>query len=660
MTSMKTRLLTATIIAGGLAGIAQAQVALPAATLRGAGATAPAPVLVTNLNCIGQPGAPSGNPAATFNQYGTNSGSLTFITAGNYAPTTPGPTNPVLNCASQEIQPAFEGKYIGTGSGTGRAFWRAFANQLTSTTNLNPFGETWSNVQFAFSDAPVSTGDLSTYASTANNSTNAAGPAIQVPFFVFPVALAYNARYGIKNTGGGPLDLTFNLKYPITVTLGGVPTVIGGLRLSREAYCKIFNGEITNFNDPVIRALNAKSNTTTSPLYTIIDSNGDDSQSRWNSEGVPIRLVGRIDNSGTTDNFTRHLAAVCNGLGFTNKYLTAAEALPYDRTSTGQPIMSTFRTDTAYTNTGSNSTRPVAGTAQTISGVFWNKNTDTLQTATFGAEAPGKFIVADGSDGVEEAVRVEGATLVTSTIDNSIQLNGKLGYISSDWVAGATGRILHSAQLPEGNSGTVYKMPRPADASKAVGSLLPPQTIATSGAYNVTDARPGSGDNGFTTLNRANPRDWLFALYPTSGATLADPAKGYPITGVSSLLTYTCFSTQAKQLAMGQAIGVMLGKVTKKADATSLSPNTFKGTGATSLGIDTQLNLTIVPAAWQTAITETFLKKSTQSSGGGTLGDRNLWIQSYAPAKAADFDGTNLGSNKEVLANPACTAGKGA
>jgi phosphate transport system substrate-binding protein len=60
------------------------------------------------------------------------------------------------------------------------------------------------------------------------------------------------------------------------------------LRLAREAYTKIFSGQITRWNDPTI----AKAN----PGVTLPDT--------------PITVVRRADSSGTTFVFTQHLSAV--------------------------------------------------------------------------------------------------------------------------------------------------------------------------------------------------------------------------------------------------------------------------------------------------------------------------------------------------------------
>ncbi|NWP47880.1 hypothetical protein GY986_25895, partial [Escherichia coli] len=73
-----------------------------------------------------------------------------------------------------------------------------------------------------------------------------------------------------------------------------------------------------------------------------------DAVARWNADGVPVRLVGRLDRSGTTDIFTRALAAQCGSVASGNNYATNAETLPYNRTVTAtiRPVFDSVRSDT--------------------------------------------------------------------------------------------------------------------------------------------------------------------------------------------------------------------------------------------------------------------------------------------------------------------------
>lgn len=77
----------------------------------------------------------------------------------------------------------------------------------------------------------------------------------------------------------GPIAVTYNLNSVSSLNLDG-PTL-----------AKIFNGSITQWNNPAIQALNRD--------FTL--------------PGERIHVVFRSDESGTTDNFQRYLQAASNG-----------------------------------------------------------------------------------------------------------------------------------------------------------------------------------------------------------------------------------------------------------------------------------------------------------------------------------------------------------
>jgi hypothetical protein len=448
------------------------------------------------------------------------------------------------------------------------------------------------------------------------------------------VAIVYNPVYG-KNLSS--VDMKLNVKTPVSLKLAnGTPVVSGGLRLTRNLYCKIFNGEIVNWNDPAFTPINSKT--------TLRDTLHDD-LTRWNQEGAPVRLVGRLDKSGTTDVFTRHLAAICSGVSTNNWYTQNAETLPYN--SSSGVDLHTIRSDTGYQPGGPTP----AGTHNLVSGDYFDGtaiqhvNGPTSTPTQAGAGSPvngvGLYLLGDGGGKVRDAILLP----PDFTAASGYKLNGKVGYIGGDFVINSASvshspveKGLFAAQLQVGvtpATGTVTKfaMPTAALATAAFGTgttlLLPPQSTST-GAYNSTDARQvhlvpsGTGD-----ADRANPVAWTDVLYVTiNGNNLAAPLAGYPITGTTQYYGYTCYATPANRYAIEEFLGLNFGKVTKTSTNTAFAPNTFKGPGATSLGIVPQSNIGLVPPSWQTALTETFLKKSTQSSGGGTLGSRNLWIQS--------------------------------
>ncbi len=635
MKTLKAHLLAATVVAAGIAGTAQAQFAYPAADLRGAGASSIQNVLVQSLNCIGNPGDHSAGNTDRLNLLGTNNGTTSAVAEGAFVQTRPTKASPDYNCDRQEIQPNFEGHYIATGSGTGRIWWRTFTSPLDgSTGRINPFGN-WTNIQFAFSDAPASGSDLTAYNAGANNSTNRAGAAIQVPLYVLPVSVAYNPVYGVKRAGRNKTqELRFAVN-PKFVTKDADGNATGGLRLSQNLYCRIFNGYVTNFNDRVFNSTGTRN--------TLMDAN--DVVSRWRQTGVPIRLVGRLDNSGTTDIFTRHLAAACSGQAgvAVNKFAKNSEALPFDRNSAID--LRSFRSDTRYFT---NTTGDLAGTVQSLSGAVFVRaasgNPARIDT-TQGQERAGLFLVADGSSGVRDAINFQAQP---GNQSGSVALNGKLGYIGADFVRPSTDAQLFSAALQIGGSGSQYAVPTAASATAAFGGFLPPQTTAANGAYSPADSRTGPGRDGTGTvpIDRSNPLHWISVLYATPSNSLANPRLGYPITGTTNFLGYTCYATTATRLSVNLFLTAYMGSLTKNSANGNVSAGLFTSTNATNPGLLAQLNIAPLPQSWRTAITDTFLRKSSNAA----LGNRNLWISSLLPTKNAN----------QAKANPNCTTGRGA
>jgi ABC-type phosphate transport system substrate-binding protein len=618
MKNYKSLLLAAVAASSMLCSAAYAQAVINTpmigAELKGAGATAVESVVVEAFNCISGPTndqdlGRGGNANATPTPQPS---SFATIPSGNFVPTTPNTANPILNCATNGVQPNFVAKYVATGSGFGREIWRNFSNRFRQTTanptgvvgasNQNPFVELsgqpeWTNVQFAFSEGPISASDLATYNTNANSATNKAGAAIQIPFYVVPVAFSYAAQYGVT-AGGVPL----NFQAPV-----------GGIKMNQAQYCGVVNGTITNFK--------TLSNTLRDPA---------DDLARWNADGVPIRLVGRLDSSGTTDIFTRHLAAVCTATPG-NKFTGPAATLPI----------------------------AAQGTARYINGVL-----------TTGTEATGLFALSTGNSGVRDAVAA--APNVPTANGNGTLLNGKLGYNSGDFVVPANGAILQAAQLTQVGSLTAFKTATTTNATAAFGTILPPQTTANSGVYNPADPRKNSVT--LALVNRANPLDWADVLYSKAdlvggftGRTLAAPVAGYPITGVSFLLTSTCFKKDSDRFAMTTFIYGNTKKLNKNSTGLAGAPGNvstslFVGTSASLKGLTAQSNFAPLPAGWQRAIFETFLQSST-AAALVPISARGLWIQNKLPTTTLTGITRNTGgtdSNVGGTVGAGCTAGVGA
>lgn len=704
MRNFKSKLLAATIMVGA-ATPAFAQFSFPDVELRGVGASTISDIHVKVQNCIGLD-----------QDLGLNTGVTTPIVEADYAPSLPSVANPSLICtAGEDIYNGttdYTGKYVSTGSGFARQQFVNFTNNFLGTPTLsNPFGA-WPNVQYAFSEAPLTPANIADYNSdVVENFTDVngnvfdgdvdasaqAGAAIQLPTYVIPIAFAYNQSYG-RNAVNQVMN--FNNKFPLTSNA----VAIGGQRLRKATYCRIWNGDITNWNHDAIRTDNGAQ-----PLFDPLTDNA----TRWgnttngtalvpsvtNGEGAPIRILGRADRSGGTDVFTRAIAAQCNGIVGTNaaplvnKFLNAAESLPYNQSSGFD--YAGIRADTRYRPTFAYSPSVFAGSINSTGGAAFDRNgisclassaTGGVCAAGVEVNTPGLFILADGSTLLERAIAANTGTALV-TLPSGARTDGKIGYIGGDFTAPTPGRSLFSAALQVG-VGASFVPPTALNANAAFSTVFAPESTAGSGAYNENDTRQVYKDLAVTAqpgdtqaqilakieeVDRQNPLHWVNILYPapfdSTGAplaiaprTLANPTAGYPVTGVANILTYTCFSDNAKRSGVANTLGYIYGKITKKnavggasPPSLNLSANTLPGTAAASLGVLAKSNTSTVPAGWRNAITETFLKKSTQVSNGTVLGSLNLWIQSKIPTGSADVAGA-----KAVVSNPSCTVGKGA
>lgn len=528
---------------------------IPAAELRGNGASGVAVVVTESLNCFGGPNNP----------IGFGNGTTGAVLDHTYQPVSPTSGNPVYDCAVKSVQDLVNGYYISTGSGAGKSNWKGFVatNGITS----NPFGS-WSNIHYAWSESPISSSDLATYNTSA---APTAGAAIQLPMMVFSVGFSYMPVYGKVKTATGIQSLSLNIKVPRTTAN------LGGLRMKKTTYCGIVNGTITNWNDPALKADNGG--------QSLMDPA--DSLTRWNTAGVPIKLVGRSDNSGTTNVFTRALTAQCAGkytAGGTDQLPTAAK-----------------------------------GTA------VYDKATGAL---TSGTETAGLFGLSNGNDGVANTVSRDIADPVAI---GDYTFGGYMGYNGADWLAPTvlpSGKQLHSAALQQGTT-TAYKSPIAADAALAFKGILPPQADST-GKYLPSDTSRGL---------RNDPLAWVVPANATTG--IANPASGYPIVGTGNILLYTCYANPNVRNALQNHLSQYMGKVTIQDETpTTLSKvpaklitSTAKDTSGLQIGILPKNGLSGMPTPWINAINETFLLKVTTGNNPSSL---NLWIQDKLQKKSTD------------------------
>ncbi|MFZ4689183.1 MAG: substrate-binding domain-containing protein [Polymorphobacter sp.] len=625
------------------AGTAQAQLAFPAATIVGAGASLPQNVARQAGDCYGIKnnlgfGATT-QPQASVSLTDFDFNTPAVDTLGNR-----------FNCSVRDVQPAITTRYVSTGSGQGVT---SFLNNRVSSNILYSAGYaahvSADGHQYSFSETPLSAANLTTYNTALINpfnrygtgtvdpvtlvnsvpvsqtAANLFGAPIQVPVVLTAIAVGYSPVYAkVRNANGSVTSFSFKVA-------GARADGSGGLKLTRDQYCGIFNGTITNWNQLPTNVVN-KAVADPAPF------------------DVPIRLVGRSETSGTTSVFMRSMAAQCAGksvavgvggtgtpVAIVNKFGDGENRLPYSGAIT---IASTAYTGAAGTLNPTNS----------ISGAFFNKATGAI---TIGTEAVGLFTVANGNDGVALATAFHPDPGATAG-DRS--LNGRINYISPEQTLPSTLFTntntlgLNSASLQVNGTGALFSAPIASQATLAFGTIAPPQSKGGAGAYcNDAVACPAAyGD-------RANPLSWAAAADKT--APLATPVKGYPIVGTSNALLYTCYATPARRQAVSGYFATLLGK-TPKDSLNQAMPAALVTDGVN--GIFSKSGLAGLPGAWRTAITETFLKNSLQvgTVGNATtkLGLRNLWIQDRIPTTPTGVASITAGNIVACGDNPATPA----
>lgn len=285
---------------------------------------------------------------------GTTVGGDGYSFSSSFNSTTPTPGLLPATCTS--VSTPVEGLYAAVGSGNGLRAWisddpheffrgnPAFAPALVFKPSINPpfidsnnanFGSyPYPRLDFSASDAPLanvpesslttisfsnftpSTNWQNAIAIEARSSTAAAykatqfGHPVQIPAFQVPVAVAVN----VSNSNSGAT-------WTIQSALSPNTQAGGAIQLSAAQLCAIFSGTVSDWHD-------------TSTLIPYLDANGvqlfqhfyDDNTANgltpvaYTSHSLPIKVVYRIDESGTSFIITNYLASACPQLDPSGNY----------------------------------------------------------------------------------------------------------------------------------------------------------------------------------------------------------------------------------------------------------------------------------------------------------------------------------------------------
>ncbi len=216
--------------------------------------TTPPPAGVLSINGAG---------ASTLNTLFVGSGTTAPFSPQNswfnfYGVGNPPSLNNPAGATNGPVNSAVTFRYASVGSGAGIT---AFFSQTVPPASPGP--TILPPVSFAASDDPLAGTQVEQVVTTGSGRPNS-GKAIQVPVVGVGITLSYNST--------------------------GLTIPAAGLRLSRNTYCGILNGSITNWNDSRIRTDNGG---------TAIAAN------------LPIRVVRRSDSSGSTFVLSTHLNTAC-------------------------------------------------------------------------------------------------------------------------------------------------------------------------------------------------------------------------------------------------------------------------------------------------------------------------------------------------------------
>ena len=367
MSSLKLRALAGACALMGASALAVA--ANAQTTVYGAGSSLLAPYWAQGANC-----------------YASSSGA--YLVKGTPAASVTAPANPHVTCSPNTTQ-AIKFDATGSGAGVSAVYAHSTAVPLLGSTDAAGTTPVYPSIQYGLSDNPLTAANVSVYNNGGTIGSGATAVTLQAP------GVAVTTPCTATNISGcqfpNPVSLYGALvQFPVSVDPVAITYNVAGstssIKLDTAAYCKIFNGQITEWNDAAITALNGGSVTGGSSL--------------------PIKLVGRSDSSGTTSIFTRHLAAVCGGLVTTNNYSAGTTTLPASIVSSftlasGSSGVAALVNSTAgaiayigpdyvlpaVTNTGANTYNLPAATLQNANG-DWTSPTAAAAAISFASIAP--------------------------------------------------------------------------------------------------------------------------------------------------------------------------------------------------------------------------------------------------------------------------------
>ncbi|MDI4235726.1 substrate-binding domain-containing protein [Bradyrhizobium sp. Arg237L] len=352
--------------------------------------------------------------------------------------------------------------------------------------------------------------------------TAAVGTPIQIPAMAVPVAVAVNTANSL--TGAAWTNQS---------ALSPNTQAGGAIQLSSAQLCAIFSATVTDWND-------------TSTLIPYLDENGvqqfqhfyDDNTNgtltpvSYTSRRLPIKVVYRSDDAGTSYILTNYLANLCPLLDPTGTY-------NYKKIFTGVGV------DGATTaNLPSSKFRNLLNNIKAVKGEAYHDHNDTYDVDDDSERPDPRWINAEGAN--QQALKIGTGSL----------LAGRIGYLSADFtqpyattvteeVAGVmlSGPAPRSASVQNevqrllgvyhpGQSGQNFVPPTPDNTAQAFSGLTPPALDGGYNAWNIYGQRYAAG----TVIAGVN-----YSGLSVIGVPLV-AENVYPLTGASYINVYSCYS----------------------------------------------------------------------------------------------------------------------
>lgn len=438
----------------------------------------------------------------------------------------------------------------------------------------------------------------STSAAATYNPTTVGAP-IQVPVLEVPVAIAVNTANPVNG-------VTWNVQSALSPnTQAG-----GAIQLSTAQLCAIFSATVTDWAD-TSTLLPYLDNTGTQQLQHFYDdnTNGTVTATAYASGRLPIKVVYRSDESGTTFILTNYLATNCPLLDPTGTY-------QYKQIFTGVGITKSG-TVTTTPNLPSSEFSNLIDNIRAVKGDTDHDHRDSLAVEDDSDRPDPRWISAEGSN--HEALK----------IGTSAFRAGHIGYLSADFTQP------YATTVSEEILGQTYAAPAPLSASiqnlnQRIAGVYHP------GQQNFVPPTPAGAEDAFRSLNFPRPPasydKWnvyaqVFGTNAVLGGVhydglsiLAAPqrAGAYPITGASFINLYSCYAdaSGARVPALKNWLAWLYG-----GSQTSLPAYNPATSSAVTPGYDRNVAAIIrnnglheLDTAWAAAIESQYLRPS--SNGG--------------------------------------------